>query len=268
MEVPAHLVRWMAAFLLDREQGVKVGDAVSKPGYPNGSVHHGILSGPQHFLVHINDLQTPCPIYKYVDDSTIFEICSQDIVSVIQDSADVVEQWSYNNDMRINTTKTKEMVICFRRDRTFVDSLPYIYMNGNYIERVSQAKVLSVTISSDLSWNAHVDEIISKARKRVYMIYQLKRAGINQNDLIRIYVSVIRPVVEYACPVWHTNLPKYLSNNIEIIQKRCLKTIFSGYQYENILQMVNLPTLHRRRDELCRLYFNSIQFNLFQNTQH
>ena len=33
------------------------------------------------------------------------------------------------------------------------------------------------------------------------MIYQLKRVGINQIDLARIYVSVIRPVVEYACPV-------------------------------------------------------------------
>ena len=140
----------------------------------------------------------------------------------------------------------------FQKRQTFVDSLPYIYLNGNYIERVSQAKVLGVTISSDLSWNAHVDEIIVKARKRVYMIYQLKRAGINQNDLIRIYVSVIRPVVECTCPVWHTNLPKHLSANIEIIQKRCLKTIFPGHQYENILQMVNLPTLQRRRDELCR----------------
>ena len=87
-------------------------------------------------------------------------------------------------------------------------------MYGHYIEKVSQAKVLGVTISSDLSWNAHVDEIMSKARKRVYMIYQLKRACINQNDLIRIYVSVIRPAVEYACPVWHTNLPKYSSDNI------------------------------------------------------
>ena len=113
-------------------------------------------------------------------------------------------------------------------------------MNGNYIEIVSQAKVLGVTISSDL---------------RVYMIYQLKPAGINQNDLIRIDVSVIRPVVEYPGPVWHTHLPKYLSDNIEIVQKRCFKTIFPGYQYKNILQMVNLPTLHRRRDELCRAYF-------------
>ena len=91
------------------------------------------------------------------------------------------------------------------------------------------------------------------------MIYQLERAGINQNDLIRIYVSVIRPVVEYACHVWHTNLPKYLSDNIGIIHKWCLKPIFPGYPYENILQMVNLPTLHRRRDEFCRAYFAKIK---------
>ena len=48
-------------------------------------------------------------------------------------------------------TKIIEMVMCFRRDSTFVDSLLHIYMNGNYIERVSQAKVLGVTISPDLS---------------------------------------------------------------------------------------------------------------------
>jgi len=148
------------------------------------------------------------------------------MVSVIQDSADLVEQLSCNNDMRINTTKTKEMVICFRRDRTFVDYLPYIYMNENDIERVSLAKVLGITISSDLTWNAHVYEIISKARKRMHMIYQLKRASINQSDLIRIYVYVIRHVVEYACPVWHTNVPKYLPDNIETIKNGVSKLYF------------------------------------------
>ena len=72
MELPAHLVRWMSAFLLDREQRVKIGDAVSRPGYPNGGVHQGTLSGPKHSLVHINDLRTTCPIYKYIDYSTLF----------------------------------------------------------------------------------------------------------------------------------------------------------------------------------------------------
>ena len=64
-------------------------------------------------------------------------------------------------------------------------------------------------MSSDLSWNAYVDEIISKARQKVYMIYQLKRAGINQNDLISIYVSVIRPVVVYTYESIQTYLNTY-----------------------------------------------------------
>ena len=51
------------------------------------------------------------------------------------------------------------------------------------------------------------------------MLYQLKRAGITQKDLVSVYVSVVRPGLDYACPVWHTNLPQYLSDNIEVIQK-------------------------------------------------
>ena len=128
MEVPAHLVRWMAAFLLDCEQRVKIGDAVSQSGYPNGGVPQGTLSGPKHFLVHINDLQTPLPIYKYVDDSTIFEICNQDKVSVIQDSADLVEQWSCNNGMRINTTKLDQRDGYMFQKRQNICRLSAIYL--------------------------------------------------------------------------------------------------------------------------------------------
>ena len=57
------------------------------------------------------------------------------------------------------------------------------------------------------------------------------------------------------CLVWHTNLPKYISDNVEIIKKRCLKTTFPGYAYEDILQIVDLPMLDYRPDELCTAYF-------------
>ena len=57
-----------------------------------------------------------------------------------------------------------------------------------------------------------------------YMLHQLKRAGISQNDLAKIFVSIIRPVLEYACPVWSTSLPNYLSDAIEMIQKRVLRS--------------------------------------------
>ena len=88
------------------------------------------------------------------------------------------------------------MIICVCRNDNHVASIPRIVLDDNDIERVTQAKVLGVTLSSDLSWKAHVDTIVSKARKRVFTIYQLKRAGIRQCDLLTVYVSVIRPVLE------------------------------------------------------------------------
>ena len=258
MGLPACLVRWMAAFLIERQQSVKIGDTVSSIGYPNGGVPQGTLSGPKNLLVQINDLQTPCPMFKYVDDSTVFDVCNNSSVPMLQESADIITDWSRNNDMRINATKTKEMVICFCRSVNHVASIPRIVIDNNDIARVTQAKVLGVTLSSDLTWNAHVDTIVSKARKRVFTIYQLKRAGIRQCDLLRVYVSVIRPVLEYACPVWHTSLPMYLSDNIETIQKRCLRTIFPGHSYDEARSISNLPTLFERRTKLCQSYFRKM----------
>ena len=59
--------------------------------------------------------------------------------------------------------------------------------------------------------------------------------------------------------VWHTNLPQYLSDNIEVIQKRALKCIFPGLGYAEILRRVNLDTLKLRRDSICQKYFEKIK---------
>ena len=82
------------------------------------------------------------------------------------------------------------------------------------------------------------------------MLYQLKRAGISQNDLVKIYVSIIRPVLEYACPAWSTILPKYISDAIEMIQKRVLRSIHPGLHYDDILVLVGLQSLKKRRDNI------------------
>ena len=91
------------------------------------------------------------------------------------------------------------------------------------------------------------------------MLYQLKRAGISQNDLVKIYVSIIRPVLEYACPVWSTSLPKYLSYAIEMIQKRVLRSIHPGLHYDDILVLVGLQRPKDRCDNICKAYFNRLK---------
>ena len=55
---------------------------------------------------------------------------------------------------------------------------------------------------------------------------------------INVYVSVVRPVLEYACPVLHINLPQYLSDNIEVIQKRALKCIFLDWVTRRYLDVL------------------------------
>ena len=48
------------------------------------------------------------------------------------------------------------------RENKVLYSIPRIVIDNNDIERVTQAKVLGVTLSSDLTWNAHVDTIVSR----------------------------------------------------------------------------------------------------------
>ena len=256
--ISAPILRWMAAFLLDRTQRVKIGNNYSHTGLPNGGVPQGTICGPKCFMIYINDLSTPVPLYKYVDDSTLFEICEINSISLMQESVNIAAEWTNNNDMKINSEKSKEMIISYAHGN-IGNEVPNILIDGKVVERVDHVKLLGITLSNDLTWKRHVDNIVKKAGKVIYMLYQLKRAGVNQADLITIYISVVRPVVEYACPVWNTNLPIYLSDNIEMIQKRAVRAIFPGMSYDDILTHINLSTLKDRRDYLCKKYFINMQ---------
>ena len=130
----------MATFLLDRAQRVKIGNEYSHFGHPNGGVPQGTLSGPKCFLVYINDLRTTIPLYKYVDDSTLFEICDRIDVSVIQESVDIAVRWTEQNDMKINSEKSKEIIINFAQDGNFRSTIPNIKIDGRDIAQVCYAK--------------------------------------------------------------------------------------------------------------------------------
>ena len=45
-------------------------------------------------------------------------------------------------------------------------------------------------------------------------------------ELIQSNITSIRPITEYACPVFHNSLNNYLSNELEAIQQR-VKRLFS-----------------------------------------
>ena len=56
---------------------------------------------------------------------------------------------------------------------------------------------------------------------------QLRRAGVPQAQLLHFYTGVIRPVLKYAAPVWNHFLTKTQTDQIEAIQRRALRIIYS-----------------------------------------
>ena len=105
----------------------------------------------------------------------------------------------------------------------------------------------------------HTKIIVTRADNRQDLgASSINRAGIGQHDLVTIYISVIRPVVEYACPVWHTNLNRHLTESVETVQKRALKCIYPGNEYADILCLTNLHCLKEIRASLCKKYFPKI----------
>ena len=83
--MPPHILRWMGSLLLNRTQQVKIGKTVPSVGYPKGGVPQGTVSGSRHFIMFINDLTTTAPLYKFVDHSTIFEVCQEGDTTHIQE---------------------------------------------------------------------------------------------------------------------------------------------------------------------------------------
>ena len=254
--VPDVLLRWVHTFLWERKQRVKVGSSYSQWSQINGGVPQGTKLGPLLFITMINDLELSLPIVKYVDDTTIFEIKTSSSNSVLPEAAKEVSVWSKENNMKLNPTKTKEMHISFSKQS---DILPPVVIDDINIETVSSAKLLGVTVSSDLKWNLHIHNVYSKAAQRLYYIIMLRRSGVKKEDLVELYCYLVRPVVEYACQVWHAGITQELSNILESVQKRALRIIYPDLQYREALQESNLPTLIERRQGLCIALFKSIQ---------
>ena len=126
----------MTTFVLDRAKQVKIGNEYSHSSHPSGGVQQDTLSGAKCFLVYINDLIMTVPLYKYIDDSTLFKICDRNGVSVLQESVDIAARWTEQNDMTINADKSKEIFIGFAQDRNFRSTIWNIKIDGRDIAQV------------------------------------------------------------------------------------------------------------------------------------
>ena len=254
MDLRPAYARWVSSFLQDRQQRVKMPDGTLSSwkritcGTPQGT-----LIGPVAFLAMVNDAASEAQNrLKYVDDLTIYQACSVDGIDEenrLQEMTNQLCEWANENKMVLNTDKCQIMHF-FTAKKPIV--LPDITINGISIPMVDRTKLLGVTISSDMCWQTHVEDMVLKGSRALYMLYIMKRFRPPLEQMVKVYITYIRPLLEYCAPVFHASLTAQQAEKLERVQKRALK-IIAGYDksYQQILRQLNLDTLADRRQMIC-----------------
>jgi hypothetical protein len=248
------LLKWMHSFLSCRRQRVKIGNILSDWVTLKGGMPQGTWLGPYVFLILINDLNTAIASFKFVDDVTLTEVIGQSHTSQMQLVAHQIDEWSHLNFMNINAKKTKEML--FGRIQKYPP--PLIEFETGTVERVSTFKLLGLTITDNLSWEEHINAISVKASKRLHFLKLLKRSSVNCDDLLLYYKAIIRPVLEYACPVWQSGLTVEQRDRLETVQRRALHLISGSTDYELQCVLLNIEPICVRLEALSRSFFRHI----------
>ena len=235
----------------------RIGDEISTraSGVPQGTV-----LGPLLFLIYINDIseQLQSPVRLFADDSVVYrEIQSIEDTHTLQQDLFRLQEWADKWQMSFNVAKCKVLRITRKTKhkitikylmltpnkpksdikvprKTYKAAADILRTNrptGSYesLCEISSDKYLGVILDNRLSFNSHIDEIVSKATK----LLNLCRRNLHMcsPELKEIaYKSLVRPHLEYASPAWSPHTQRNI-NKVEAVQTRAARFVLGNYTY-------------------------------------
>ena len=151
------------SYLSDRLQCVKVNETFSSFCNVTSGVPQGSVIGPLLFLLFINDMPyviSHGSYFLYADDLKIFTCCESQL---IQQDLNTLQQWSVSNGLNFHPSKCK--ILSFNFDRSQV-----LKLGETELDYIDYIEDLGFTISSNLSWQRHIDTKLAKCKKIFYFI--------------------------------------------------------------------------------------------------
>ena len=211
--VDHYLLRWISNYLSERKQQVIVDGAISNKFPVISGVPQGSVLGPLLFLIYIDGVESVTlsdgTIVLYADDTVLYRpICTYEDYWLLQQDVNAIATLITDNYLH------KQMQIYAHISEKSKELPPTINLNGIPLNRVTEFKYLGVLITADLSWTTHINMICTKARRLIGMLYRQFCQDADISTLKQLYVSNIRPHLEYACQVWDP----YLKRDIDLME--------------------------------------------------
>ncbi len=164
----------------------------------------GCVLSPLLFTLYTHDCNPrheENSIVKFADDTTIIgRISNNDEFSYHEDINHLAE-WCTENNLLLNVSKTKELIVDFRKKEAKTHKP--VYINGAEVEQVSSFKLLGINITENLSWTSHISAVVKKAQKWLYFLRKLKKAKFPCQVLVNFYKGAIENILTGNITNWH-----------------------------------------------------------------
>ena len=199
-------------------------DALSNIGQLKAGVPQGSVLNPLLFLVFINDIADGMTGLGrlFADDTSIGHI--ENDKDSLQDMVNLdlayLKDWSKRWLVKFNQNKTEIMVFSSRDTKLYFN----FDFEGASLRDVELHKHLGVIFSNDCKWTKHIDKLIEKSSKQINVLRKLK-FKLKRNYLEKIYLTFIRPILEYASEAWF-NCGQFNSNRLEKVQIEAARIVF------------------------------------------
>ena len=173
-------------------------------------MRQGSILGLVLFLIFINDLPKILEysaVEIYADDTTIsanvdYRSAPGALNQVLQGHVGKVAQWSTDNKMVLNESKTKVMLVAGKRlHKTMSSTSLTVHVNSVELEQVQFHKLLGVIIDTQLNFNEDIENLCKKVTQRIAVLKIIRR-HLHLNQRILYYNAMIKQIVMYSSSVW------------------------------------------------------------------
>ena len=205
-QVDSSTTSWIYDYLTNRPQFVRLKGCVSEMEVSSIGAPQGTVLSPFLFTLYTSDFQynsESCHLQKYSDDSAVVGCISNGQEAEYKELICQFVKWCSNNHLVLNTSKTKEMIVDFRRSKNQHSSVSIL---GKEVEIVEEYKYLGVQLDNRLEWKCNTEYIYKKGQSRLYFLRKLRSFNVCTKMLHIFYKSVVESAISFAAICWGSSI--------------------------------------------------------------